>query len=141
MQKSRAKTLNMEELIKIKKYGNRRYYSPTDKSYITIADIEIWIQKGRKVQVVDAETEQDITAEVLTQILLEQGRAQHFPIELLEAMIRMNEKTLSKFWTPLLEQNIKVMTQMGQLALNNMKAFASPFSKKSKNSIKAAGKK
>ena len=141
MQKARAKTLTMESIIKIKKYGNRRYYSSTDKSYITLAEIEKWIQKGRKIQVIDADTEADITAEVLTQILLEQGRAQHFPIELLETMIRVNEKTLSTFWSPLLEQNLKLMSQMGELALNNMKVLVNPFTKKSKNSTKTKAEK
>lgn len=132
----------MEETIKIKKYGNRRYYSSTDKRYVTLAEIEKWIQKGRKIQVTDAETEASITAEVLTQILLEQGRAQHFPVELLESMIRMNEKNLSSFWTPLMEQNMKLMSQMGELAFTNMKALMSPFAKKSStNSNKSKGRK
>lgn len=131
----------MEEVIKIKKYGNRRYYSSADKSYITLSEIEKWIQKGRKIQVTDADSETDITAEVLTQILLDQGRAQHFPIELLENMIRMNEKTLNNFWTPLMEQNIKLMSQMGEFALNNIKTLVNPFNKKSKNSTKTRGEK
>lgn len=124
----------MDEIIKIKKYGNRRYYSSADKSYITLTEIEKWIQKGHKIQVTDAETAADITSEVLTQILLEQGRAQHFPVEMLETMIRMNEKTLNSFWTPLMEQNIKLMSQMGELALNNVKAIISPFKKKKSSS-------
>lgn len=124
----------MDEIIKIKKYGNRRYYSSADKSYITLTEIEKWIQKGHKIQVTDAETDADITSEVLTQILLEQGRAQHFPVEMLETMIRMNEKTLNSFWTPLMEQNIKLMSQMGELALNNVKAIISPFKKKKSSS-------
>lgn len=121
----------MENVIKIKKYGNRRYYSSADRSYITLAEIETWIQKGRKIQVTDAQTQSDITAEVLTQILLEQGRAHHFPLELLEGMIRMNEKSLHSFWTPLMEHNLKFISQMGELTLSNMKAIISPFTKKS----------
>jgi len=132
----------MEDVIKIKKYGNRRFYSSEDKSYITLTEIEAWIQKGRKIQVTDAQSGGDITAEVLTQILLEQGRAQHFPVELLETMIRMNEKSLSSFWTPLLEQNLKFMSQMGELTLSNMKALISPFTKKSNaGANKARGRK
>lgn len=131
----------MEEIIKIKKYGNRRYYSSADKSYITLSEIEKWIQKGCKIQVTDADSEADITAEVLTQILLDQGRAQHFPVELLENMIRMNEKTLNNFWTPLMEQNIKLMSQMGEFALNNIKTLVNPFTKKQKSTTKTRGQK
>ena len=40
-----------KDIIKIKKYGNRRFYSSADKSYITILDIEAWIKKGHKIQI------------------------------------------------------------------------------------------
>lgn len=111
------------ENIYIKKYGNRRFYSSTEKTYITMAEIKSWVQKGHRVQVVDAETEKDITSEILTQILLDQGRASHFPVELLEQMIRMNEKTLKEIWTPVIEQNLKLMAQMGEMALSSFKLF------------------
>lgn len=130
-----------KDIIKIKKYGNRRFYSSADKSYITILDIDAWIKKGHKIQVIDADTDADITAEVLTQILLDQGRAQHFPVELLEGMIRMNEKSLESFWTPLMQQNMKLISQMSEMAINNMKAFVRPFSKNEKPPSKTRGQK
>ena len=126
----------MDKTIKIKKYGNRRYYSSADKSYITLAEIEKWIQKGHKIQVTEAENENDITAEVLTQILLEQGRAQHFPLEILENMIRLNEKTVVSFWGMMMEQNIKLMTQMSETTLSNVRALTHSLLKKSKSSSK-----
>lgn len=122
LQKERVKTLAMEN-IQIKKYGNRRFYSSKEKTYVTLTDIKKWVQKGYRIQVLDAETEKDITSEILTQILLEQGRASHFPVELLEQMIRVNEKTLKTIWTPVIEQNLKLMAQMGEVALSSLKLF------------------
>lgn len=126
------------ETISIKKYGNRRFYSSKEKTYITIAEIKTWVQKGHRIQVTDAETDLDITSEILTQILLEQGRASHFPVEILEQMIRMNEKTLTNIWAPLLEQNLKMMSQMGEVALSGFKMLAQALPTKSKDKVNSS---
>ena len=121
----------------IKKYGNRRFYSSTDKRYVTLAELAQWVMRGKKIQVLSEEGSQgetDITAEVLTQILLEQGSAQFLPIELLEAMIRSNEKQIQTFWTNLMQQNMSFLEQWRDLTLGNMKMMMRPFKKKSKDS-------
>lgn len=119
----------MDKVVKIKKYGNRRFYSSDEKKYITIVDIQRLILKGSKVQIVDAETDKDITSDILTQILLEQGRATHFPVELLEQLIRTSEKSLNTVWAPVMSQQFKMMTQMGEMALQGIKAIISPLEK------------
>jgi len=126
------------ETIQIKKYGNRRFYSSKEKTYVTLSEIKSWVQKGHRIQVTDAENNADITSEILTQILLEQGRASHLPVEILEQMIRMNEKTLTQIWAPLFEQNLKVMSQMGEVAISGFKMLTQALPKakassKSKN--------
>jgi polyhydroxyalkanoate synthesis repressor PhaR len=119
----------MDKVVKIKKYGNRRFYSSDEKKYITIVDIQKLILKGVKVQIVDAESDKDITSDILTQILLEQGRATHFPVELLEQLIRTSEKSLNTVWAPVMSQQFKMMTQMGEMALQGIKAIISPLEK------------
>ncbi len=119
----------MDKVVKIKKYGNRRFYSSDEKKYITIVDIQRLILKGVKVHIVDAESDKDITSDILTQILLEQGRATHFPVELLEQLIRTSEKSLNTVWAPVMSQQFKMMTQMGEMALQGIKAIISPLEK------------
>jgi len=119
----------MDKVVKIKKYGNRRFYSSDEKKYITIVDIQKLILKGTKVQITDAENDNDITSDILTQILLEQGRATHFPVELLEQLIRTSEKSLNTIWAPVMSQQFKMMTQMGEMALQGFKAIISPLEK------------
>lgn len=119
----------MDKVVKIKKYGNRRFYSSAEKKYITMVDIQKLILKGTKVQIVDAETDKEITSDILTQILLEQGRAAHFPVELLEQLIRTSEKNLTAVWGPVMSQQFKLMTQMGEMALQSFKAMISPLDK------------
>lgn len=132
----------MDKVVKIKKYGNRRFYSSDEKKYITIVDIQKLILKGTKVQIIDAKDENDITSDILTQILLEQGRATHFPVELLEQLIRTSEKSLNTIWAPVMSQQFKMMTQVGELAMQGFKAFISPLDKASlPKSANAARKK
>ncbi|MFP5519358.1 MAG: polyhydroxyalkanoate synthesis regulator DNA-binding domain-containing protein [Bdellovibrionia bacterium] len=124
----------MQDVIKIKKYGNRRYYSSHNKTYINLQDIESYIQNGKSVFVTDADSEEDITSEVLLQILVQQGRAHHLPTPILETMIRMNEKALIKFWAPLLESNFKMLFQMNEIMSKNMQNLMGSLKKKSNNS-------
>ncbi|MCM2277409.1 MAG: hypothetical protein NDJ89_04980 [Oligoflexia bacterium] len=91
----------------IKKYGNRRFYSSSKARFVTLEEIASAVRGGRKIRVTDA-NEQDITCEILTQILLEGGKARHFPVELLEQMVRLNEEALRGFWQAYLDQSLKV---------------------------------
>jgi polyhydroxyalkanoate synthesis repressor PhaR len=86
------------ETFSIKKYGNRRFYSSEHSRFVTLEEIAAWVSEGRRVRVHDAKTEEDITSDILTQILLEQGRARHFPVDFLEQMLRLNEKATRGFW-------------------------------------------
>ncbi|MBN2360711.1 MAG: hypothetical protein JXR83_14755 [Deltaproteobacteria bacterium] len=84
--------------IVIKKYGNRRLYSTEDSRYLTLEELEALVRGGRKVLVVDAADDEDLTAQVLTQILLEGGRAKQFPVAFLEQIIRLGDEALQSFF-------------------------------------------
>ena len=58
--------------IIIKKYANRRLYDTDTSSYITLDDLSQMIREGREVEVVDAKSGEDITHQVLTQIIVEE---------------------------------------------------------------------
>jgi polyhydroxyalkanoate synthesis repressor PhaR len=55
----------------IKKYANRKLYHTNRKQYITLEGIAILIQGGDRVQVIDNETGEDITAQILAQVALQ----------------------------------------------------------------------
>ncbi len=65
-----------EPLLEIRKYANRRYYDSTKSRHLSLDQIHKLILSGSNIRVVDAQTGQDITAKVLTQILLEYRAAQ-----------------------------------------------------------------
>ena len=56
----------------IKKYANRRLYDTKTSQYITLDDLKQLIISGHAVQVVDAKNKNDISREVLLQLVAEQ---------------------------------------------------------------------
>lgn len=56
----------------IKKYANRRLYDTETSAYITLEDLCKRVKSGREFTVVDAKTGQDLTRQVLAQIIFEQ---------------------------------------------------------------------
>ena len=75
----------------IKKYANRRLYNTETSSYITLEHLAAMTREGRDFKVVDAKTEEDITHNILTQIIMEEeARGQTMlPVNFLRQLIAM----------------------------------------------------
>ncbi|WP_298669479.1 polyhydroxyalkanoate synthesis repressor PhaR [uncultured Sphingomonas sp.] len=75
----------------IKKYANRRLYNTESSSYITLDHLAQMTREGREFRVVDAKTDEDITHNVLTQIIMEEeSRGQTMlPVNFLRQLIAM----------------------------------------------------
>jgi polyhydroxyalkanoate synthesis repressor PhaR len=76
-------------VITIKKYANRRLYDTSRSTYVNLDDIAALIRGGHEVEVVDVKTGDDLTREVLLQIVLEVLKgAEFFPPGMLRRIIR-----------------------------------------------------
>jgi len=62
--------------VLIKRYANRKLYNTETSRYITLKGIAELIEQGAEVRVVDNETGEDITNVALSQILVDNERAQ-----------------------------------------------------------------
>lgn len=58
--------------IIIKKYANRRLYDTSTSSYVTLEHLSELVREGQEFEVRDAKTGEDLTRQVLTQIIFEQ---------------------------------------------------------------------
>jgi polyhydroxyalkanoate synthesis repressor PhaR len=58
--------------VTIKKYANRRLYDTESSSYITLDKLAAMIRDGRDFEVLDAKSGEDITHQVLTQIIVDE---------------------------------------------------------------------
>ena len=58
----------------IKRYENRKLYDTTDRTYVSLKTIAERVRAGETVQIVDQKTGQDLTVQILTQVILEEGK-------------------------------------------------------------------
>ncbi len=93
------KNSDRPEILEIRKYQNRRYYDTTRSQHVGLAQIHKLIIEGYDIRVIDSQTEEDITARILTQILLdyEPIKLALFSTELLSRAIRVNDRLLKDF--------------------------------------------
>jgi len=61
-----------EDTVIIKKYANRRLYNTRSSSYITLDHLAEMTRQGTDYKVVDAKTGNDITHQILTQIIMDE---------------------------------------------------------------------
>ena len=85
---TRAKRAGEDRLIK--KYPNRRLYDTQTSTYVTLSDIKNLVMGNEVFKVVDAKTEEDLTRNILLQIILEEeaGGAPVFSSQMLSQIIR-----------------------------------------------------
>ena len=95
--------------IIIKKYNNRRLYDTESSKYITINQVSEMIKDLKEVKVIDANTEEDVTAYILTQIVLEEAKSKKalLPVPLLHMLIRYGDNILSEFFETHLQKTIE----------------------------------
>lgn len=86
-----GKSSDGSQPVIIKKYANRRLYNTETSSYITLDHLATMTREGRDFKVIDAKTEEDITHNVLTQIIMEEeNRGQTMlPVNFLRQLIAM----------------------------------------------------
>jgi polyhydroxyalkanoate synthesis repressor PhaR len=96
----------MAETLLLKKYPNRRLYDTEKSAYVTLSQVAEMIKQGRQIEVRDVETKEDVTAFILTQIVLEEAKKKTtlLPVSLLYLIIRYGENVLSEFLEKYLEQ-------------------------------------
>lgn len=59
-----------QDVIRIRKYPNRRLYDTSRSTHLTHDEVLAIVRRGQRVQISDSRTETDITNEVLLQILI-----------------------------------------------------------------------
>jgi polyhydroxyalkanoate synthesis repressor PhaR len=91
--------------VTIKKYANRRLYDTESSSYITLDRLAQMVREGREFEVVDAKSGDDITRQVLTQIIVdEEARGSTMlPINFLKQLIGLYGNSMQSFVPQYLE--------------------------------------
>ena len=100
----------------IKKYPNRRLYDTEISSYITIEDVRQLIVDGESFEVRDAKTGDDLTRQVLLQIITEheQNGQPMLSTQMLSQLIRFYGDSLQGFMGNYLERSMQVFMDQQQ---------------------------
>ena len=81
----------------IKRYESRKLYDTEESRYVSLEDIAVWVREGQEVRVVDNSSSTDVTAQILTQIIHDEGKSgkSFLPPELLHDLVRAGEKAVN----------------------------------------------
>jgi len=109
--------------IVIKKYANRRLYNTHSSSYVTLDHLSELVKAGTDFVVFDAKTNEDITRQVLTQIIFEAENTDEnlLPIQFLRQLIQLYGNQMQSLVPGYLEMSLdafarqqdKLREQMG----------------------------
>jgi len=93
----------------IKKYPNRRLYDTANSGYITLADVKQMVLDGLAFRVVDAKSNEDLTRQILLQIILDEeaGGMPMFSSDMLSQMIRFYGTAQQTIIGQYIEQNVQ----------------------------------
>jgi polyhydroxyalkanoate synthesis repressor PhaR len=99
----------MAEKVMLKKYANRRLYDTDQKVFVSLSQVADLVKEGREIEIRDDKTGEDVTAFILTQIVLEEAKKKSLllPVSLLSLLIRYGDSVLSEFFDKYLEQTLK----------------------------------
>jgi polyhydroxyalkanoate synthesis repressor PhaR len=97
------------EKVLLKKYANRRLYDTHQSAFVSLSQVGEMIKQGREIEIRDDKTGEDVTAFILTQIVLEEVKKKTLllPVSFLSLLIRYGDSALSDFFDKYLEQILR----------------------------------
>lgn len=99
--------------IVIKKYANRRLYNTASSAYVTLDDLSQMVKDGSDFVVHDAKSGENITRQVLTQIIFEEeAKGENLlPIDFLRQLIRFYGDSMQAFVPSYLQFSMDHLTR------------------------------
>lgn len=99
---------NIEPVV-VKKYANRRLYNTDTSTYVTLDDLCELVKKNVDFVVYDAKSGEDLTRQILTQIIFEQESKGYsmLPIGFLRSIIGFYDNKVQEFVPHYLEAMMK----------------------------------
>ncbi|MGC6498824.1 MAG: polyhydroxyalkanoate synthesis repressor PhaR [Henriciella sp.] len=124
-----AKTTDPSDTVIIKKYANRRLYDTSTSSYVTLEHLSDLVRRGVDFEVRDAKTGEDLTRQVLTQIIFEKETKGEgaLPLDFLRKLIGFyggGPQTLLPAW---LEMSMNSFAESQERWSKTLSGGASPF--------------
>ena len=109
----------------IKKYSNRRLYDTVEKKYVNSSEVRQLVLDGVEFVVTDVTTGDDITRQVLLQVIAEQelGGQPMFTTDMLRQMIRFYGGAFQNVFTDYLSKTVSIVNGQQQAYQNQLNEF------------------
>ena len=122
----------MTDKIIITKYSSRRLYNTQTSEYVTLDQIAEFIRDGKEIQIIDKETNEDVTNQYLLQIIsdYEIKKGASIPKDILTEIIKSYSDASKNFMPEILSQTFNFMKENQEKFL---KSFNSNFDVNSNN--------
>ena len=122
----------MTDKIIITKYSSRRLYNTQTSEYVTLDQIADLIRDGKDIQIIDKETNEDVTNQYLLQIIsdYEIKKGASIPKDILTEIIKSYSDASKNFMPEILSQTFNFMKENQEKFL---KSFNSNFDVNSNN--------
>lgn len=80
----------------IRRYANRKLYDARTSAYVALEDLAAMVRAGEEIRVIEAVSAEDITAQTLTQVILDEGKRgpSLLSTDLLHAALRRGGRAL-----------------------------------------------
>ena len=106
----------------IKKYPNRRLYDTAESRYITLDEVRQMALEEVPFKVIDRQSDEDITRNILLQIIMEQesGGAPLFSADVLARFIRNYGAAAQNGFSEYLETSLRFFTEQQQAMQEQM---------------------
>ena len=103
----------MTDKIIITKYSSRRLYNTQTSEYVTLDQIAEFIRNGKEVQIIDKETNEDVTNQYLLQIIsdYEIKKGASIPKDILTEIIKSYSDASKNFMPEILSQTFNFMKE------------------------------
>ncbi len=116
----RDQNMSEGENVELRRYPSRKLYNKNASRYVRLPEVAEMVRKGANIRVEDTETGEDVTRQVLLQIIMEQEAQASGAVlsaDLMMDMIRMHQSKTSEMMTGLFEQSVAfIRAQQEQLA-------------------------
>ena len=110
------------EQILITRYSSRRLYNTNSSDYVTLDDIAALIREGTDIRVVDKKSGEDITRQILLQIITEhETRGENIlPLNVLTDIVRSYSDQAQELVPDFLEQSFQVLKKKQEEIFGNI---------------------
>ena len=112
----------MTDKIIITKYSSRRLYNTQTSEYVTLDQIAEFIRDGKEIQIIDKETNEDVTNQYLLQIIsdYEIKKGASIPKDILTEIIKSYSDASKNFMPEILSQMFNFMKENQEKFLKSL---------------------